>query len=206
MRLIDLSHRLDEATPVYPGDRIVSLRQERNLEADSYNAYALHTGLHAGTHIDVPLHLTACDKTAADYSIDRFAGEGLLLDLREDGNALKMHEAFRSLSLKNKAVLLYTGWDAQFRSGHYFTSHPAVSEALGAFLLSQDIKMLGLDFPSPDHPPFSFHRAALAQGIMILENLTGLGRLKGLPEFEVYALPLFIPAEASPVRAVCRIP
>ena len=86
----------------------------------------------------------------------------------------------------------------------YFERHPTVDETLADFLIASEIKMLGLDMPAPDHPPFSVHKKLLTAGIFILENLTGLERLNGVGEFEVIALPLKIEAEASLVRAVAR--
>ena len=87
----------------------------------------------------------------------------------------------------------------------YFTEHPVVSDELAEFLLSRKIKMLGMDMPAPDYHPFKFHKDLLMKGIFILENLTNLKELVLLKEFEVIALPLKISAEASLVRAVCKV-
>jgi kynurenine formamidase len=65
--------------------------------------------------------------------------------------------------------------------------------------------MLGMDMPAPDYFPFDFHKELLTNGIFLLENLTNLQELLGVNDFEVIALPLKIAAEASFVRAVCRI-
>jgi len=52
MKLIDISQKLDETTPVYPGDAAVMLSQVKTITEDGYNSYLLRSCLHAGTHID----------------------------------------------------------------------------------------------------------------------------------------------------------
>ena len=63
MKYIDLSHKIDNDIPVYPGDIEVSLIQIKNIETDKYNAFSFYSTLHAGTHIDCPMHLLDEDKT-----------------------------------------------------------------------------------------------------------------------------------------------
>ncbi|MCL1796221.1 MAG: cyclase family protein [Clostridia bacterium] len=203
MKLIDISHILDTQTPSYPGDPALSLSKCRALESDGYTSYLLISGLHTGTHIDVPMHLLKDDRVVADFSLDRFAGGGVLLDVRGE-TPIAMKRRYESRVTEGCVVLLYTGFDEHYGTKLYFTDHPAVSEELGSFLISRKIKMLGMDMPSPDHAPFPFHKALLANGILVLENLTNLNGLREHDAFEVIAFPLRISAEASPVRAVCR--
>lgn len=203
MRWIDISHVLDNQTPIYPGDYQTRLTQHKTLEKDDHNAVLLQTCLHTGTHVDLPLHLTANPRTAADFPLDGFAGKGVLLDVRGK-DVIAMKAAYEDLPLENSMVLLYTGFDQFYFDERYFHDHPIVSDELAAFLVSRRIKLLGMDMAAPDRPPFSVHKALFAQGIFVLENLTNLGALIGVESFEVLALPLKIAAEASLVRAVCR--
>lgn len=62
-----------------------------------------------------------------------------------------------------------------------------------------------MDMPAPDYPLFTYHKALLSNEIFVLENITNLQELLRVSEFEVIALPLKISAEASFVRAICRI-
>ena len=57
MRLIDLTHPIDSTTAVYPGDPPLVLVQNRWLARDHYNAYTVSSGMHVGTHVDLPLHM-----------------------------------------------------------------------------------------------------------------------------------------------------
>ena len=81
MTIIDLSHRICDGMPVYPGDVQTRLVQERFLSRDYYNGYTLHTALHAGTHVDAPMHLLDKDqRPIAELPLERFCGPGFLLD------------------------------------------------------------------------------------------------------------------------------
>lgn len=204
MSVIDISHPLDETIPVYPGDPPLRLTKRETEGRDGTISYYLETGLHAGTHIDMPLHMLPEGRCAADFPVERFMGEGVLLDARAE-RIITMKDAYAEAVKPGSIVLLYTGFDRMYRKDVYFTEYPAVGGELAAFLLSKNIKMLGMDTPAPDFPPFSFHKMLLAGGTFVLENLTNLQSLLYVKSFEVIALPLKIQAEASPVRAVCRV-
>jgi len=205
MRLIDISHVLDENTPVYPGDYKTALSKYKFIEKDYYNAYLLQSCLHTGTHIDMPMHLLDGDSRAAkDFPLERFFGNGVLLDVRGE-SVIEMKSVYSELVNENDIVLLLTGFDKNYYQDEYFTRHPAVSDELAEFFVSKRIKILGMDMPSPDYPPFPAHKKLIGNDIFILENLTGLQSLIGAEKFEVMAPPLKINAEASFVRAVCRV-
>ncbi|MDR1821407.1 MAG: cyclase family protein [Oscillospiraceae bacterium] len=202
MKLIDISHTLDGNTPVLPGDYKTALSRHKAIEKDWYNAYLLQSGLHTGTHIDMPMHLVDDDKYASDFPLDCFAGNGVLLDVRGE-NPIEMKPAYRERISARDIVLLYTGFAASYFREEYFTEYPDLSCELAEFLLSRKIKILGMDTPSPDHPPYTLHKELLRQGVFILENLTNLQALAGIGRFKVVAVPLKIRAEASFVRAFC---
>lgn len=204
MKWIDISHNLDETTPVYPGNYETTLSKIKSIEKDYYTAYLLKSGLHTGTHIDMPMHLIEDDKTAMDFSIDHFVGKGVLLDVRGE-KSIVMKAQYEEMINEQDIVLLFTGYDAHYFKEEYFSDHPVVSDELAGFLLEKKIKILGMDMPAPDFPPFTFHKALLNNGIFVLENLVNLGSLVDVDQFEVMAFPLKIKAEASFVRAVCKI-
>lgn len=202
--LIDISHTINEETPGYPGDIRSTLTKAKTFEQDCYTLYELNSGFHVGTHIDIPMHLIDDEKTVADFSPDSFIGQGVFLDVRNE-KEIGMKTEYQSIEFKNKVVLLYTGYEDRYFTESYFTSHPTVSEELADFFIEAKVKMVGMDLPGPDRFPFLIHKKLLSNQIFILENLTNLHEVKGAGEFEVIALPLKIQAEASFVRAVCRI-
>ena len=204
MKLIDISQTLNETTPTYPGDHKTTLSLYKTIEKDGFNAYLLHSGLHSGTHIDIPLHLTDDNKTAADFELERFCGKGVLLDVRDE-KTITMKTEYKKIISEQDIVLLLTNHDKHYGNEEYFTQHPTISEEFADYLLLKKIKMLGFDMPAPDYAPYTLHKKLLENGVFLLENLTNLQALTSVPSFQVMALPIKISAEASFVRAVCVI-
>ena len=57
MPIYDVSVPLSAATPTYPGDPGIEIRQWLTLAAgDPANVSLLHFGAHSGTHVDAPSH------------------------------------------------------------------------------------------------------------------------------------------------------
>lgn len=203
MKYIDLSHKIYGTMPVYPGDNEVSLVQERFLDKDYYNGYTLKTGLHVGTHIDCPRHLLNSDKTMVDYSLENFVGDGILLAAggeKEIGYKPEYEDKIK----KGDIVLIYTGTDKFYGSKEYYENHPIITMELAKFFVDKEIKLVGIDMPSPDYPPFEVHKLLLSNNIFIMENLTNLKDLLEVGSFEIFAQPLKLEAEASLVRAFAR--
>lgn len=86
----------------------------------------------------------------------------------------------------------------------YYEEHPLLDMDLCKFLLKKNIKMLGIDMPSPDKYPFEIHKFLLENKICIIENLTNLDKLLSTKNFEVIALPLKIKADCSMARVLAR--
>jgi len=205
MKFIDLSQTIDPQTPTYPGETPTRLWRERELAADGHVAYRLESGFHVATHIDMPMHFVDDNRTCADFAPDRFAGRGVVLDVRGE-NPIRHKSHYDGLIRRDDVVLLYTDHDALFNSNpqKYYTQHPIVDMDFVANLAEKQIKILGTDCCSPDYAPYDAHKVLLSQGIFIMENLTNLASLLDLEEFEVFAFPLKIAAEGSFVRAVAR--
>jgi kynurenine formamidase len=203
MNYIDLSHNINSKMPVYPGDKEVSLLKEKELSRDYYTAYVLSTGLHVGTHVDCPMHLVSSEITISEYGLEHFAGNGVLISA-EEIEEIGYKASYDKLINKGDIVLIYTGMDKIYGSDDYYIKHPYITKELAEFFVNKEIKMLGVDMPSPDFPPFEIHKLLLGNGIFIIENLRNLDKLKSVQCFEVFAQPLKIEAEASLIRAFAR--
>ncbi|MGI6344543.1 MAG: cyclase family protein [Bacillota bacterium] len=203
-RLIDLSHEIRSAMPVYPGDEPTELVQTRFLAEDQHNNHRLVIGMHSGTHLDAPLHMLGEGACIADLPLESFTGPGCLLDVRGQA-VIRWQPDYGDIVRPGSVVLLYTGHDRFFGEPRYFADHPCVDEEFCARLIEKKARLLGMDLPSPDRPPFRVHQALLRSGIYLLENLTRLDQLLGVRDFEVIALPLKLQADGSPVRAVARL-
>jgi kynurenine formamidase len=202
--IIDLSQTIVDNLPVFPGDIRTSLFQTKYLSIDKYNDHRLEVGMHAGTHIDGPMHLTESREYISDLAPEIFIAPGCLLDVRNQP-VIQWQPEFAESVAAGSIVLLSTGMDKVFGNPGYFTDYPEVSAEFCQRLVDKKIKMLGLDSASPDRFPYLIHKQLLANGIYVIENLTNLVKLAGKRSFEVIALPLKIKANGSPARVVARI-
>jgi kynurenine formamidase len=204
MELIDLSHTLSDSTPVYPGDSPLRLFQEKRLDKDHYNSFRLETNMHAGTHIDSPMHLTPSTDFIDSFPLDTFIGNGCVLDVR--GQEIISFKNEYSEKIKERdIVLLFTGHDLEFGKENYFEKYPVIDSDFANFLITKKIKMLGIDTPSPDKYPFEIHKLLFDHNILIIENMTNLGKLNDKKNFEIIAFPLKIKADSSLVRVMARV-
>jgi kynurenine formamidase len=210
--MIDLSHPLDHQTPVYPNDpppRITILdsaerpaaRGERRL-----NCSQISMGLHCGTHMDAPFHFFSAGQTIDQAPLEWCCGPALLVNLPEAVDYAQIepvHLADHEAKIRGaKRVVLNTLWHRRWGEANYFSEHPVLSGAAARFLVDCGVVLVGVDFPSVDHPPFPAHLVLLGNGVLIVENLTNLQAVK-TDIFQLAALPLRICGrDGSPVRAI----
>ncbi len=202
-RIVDLSQVIEDNMPVYPGDIRTNLFQSRYLGVNGYNDHRLDISMHAGTHVDSPMHMTESGTYICEAPLEPFIGPGCVLDVR-DRSVITLEPEHRQLVKDKGTVLLYTGWDKFYGEEKYYSGHPVLDEAFCEFLLQKNVRMVGVDMPSPDLYPFPVHKILFENGIFIIENLTNLDKLLGA-DFEVTALPLRIKADSSMARVVARI-
>lgn len=198
-KIIDLTRVIKNEMPVYPGDENTTITQKASIVQEGYNLYSLTTGMHAGTHIDAPLHFLDNYKFIADYPLERFMGRGKLIDVRNK-KQISYLQYFNEIIHEGDIVLFYTGYDKYYASPEYYTKHPVITQDLADFLVRRKVKLIGLDTPSPDYEPSPIHKTLLSNNIFIIENLCNLEKLLPYPDFDIIALPLKIKAEASLVR------
>ena len=101
-------------------------------------------------------------------------------------------------------------WSRRFTERGFYSDSPYLSEEACRWLVEQGVRLLGMDVPSPDNPVNSHgtandspnHVILLGAGVVLLEYLANLDRLRS-PEVFLAALPLHIPgADGAPVRAI----
>lgn len=207
----DLSHPLDDAVTVYPGDPAVEYAPAATHEADGYRVTEVRLGSHAGTHVDAPSHTEPDGRDLDDFDVGRFEFDARLVDCSGKG----AREPVRPADLPDDAgdldlLAVRTGWSDRWGTDRYF-DHPYLTEeaaklcadrgwSVGVDALSVDPSPRpGGDQPEPSGVPA--HRALLGSDRLIVENLTGLGACPPRFELRAYPLPLAA-ADGAPARAV----
>lgn len=205
MKFIDLTHTFKQDMPVYPGDPKPEFTQTAFLEQHGYNEIQIKTGMHTGTHMDAPLHMLKNGKRLSQYPPETFFGKGCLIDARNqksiDAPLLKGIQIN-----KGDIVLVLTGFDKKFGAPEYYEAYLEITESFAQKMIELGVKIVGMDTPSPDRPPFAIHKLLLKNDILLIENLTNLEELLHHAQFSVTALPTKFNTEAAPVRVVAQIP
>ena len=101
-------------------------------------------------------------------------------------------------------VFFDTGMSKHYHESEYYDNYPEMSVEIADYLMGRKVKAVGIDMCSPDHAPFPFHKILLGNNILIIENLTNLEALAG-KKFTVFAFPLRLALDGSPVRVVAEI-
>lgn len=201
--IIDLSVRLNEDMPVYPGDPKLAIKAAGTFTDDGYVGHAVSMGTHAGTHIDAPAHMIEGTKTLDKFSIDTFVGRGRYILVKDNQFSL---EAVHQAGIEPGDIVLFnTEMSYRFYDPVYFESYPVLSEEIARYLVEKKVKMVGLDTCSADNSDgFPVHKILLGANIPIIENLTNVEQLSG-HDFRVYALPLRFDLDGAPARVVAEV-
>ena len=201
---IDLSHSVTDGMVVYQGDPSVKLVQQSTFSRDGFSDFHFSSGMHSGTHLDGPMHLTSSPIRIAGLPLECFSGPGFLVNVHGQ-IVIDLPEMALDTLVPNSIVLFYSGFDQHWGKDLYFDHHPVLSEQTARMLVKKQVRMVGIDFPSPDYAPYNTHKILLDNQILILENLTNLVALLPYREFELLAFPLKMEADSAPVRVVARV-
>ena len=185
-RYIDLTHRIEESMPVFPGDPPPEIREVMTLGPDICTVQSIQLNNHVGTHLDAPSHFIEGGITVDKIPLESLIGKAVILDFTDKGkNDLITKEDLQSQKyriLPDSRVLIKTGWDVHFTSGAFYEHFPCLTPEAAEFLASLKIRLLGMDTPSPsplDDPGQTIHKTLLGAGVVILEsvqNLTSIDR------------------------------
>lgn len=184
------------------------------VEDDDINVQYYGAPTHVGTHVDAPRHFVPGGETIDDLPLDRFAGEGIVLDVSMDDPGEITADDLRSAGgdvREGDMVLLHTGWGEKYGDPDY-DPHPWLSVGAANWLVERGVTLLGCDFITPDIPvprrpdgwmEFPVHRTLLGEGVLIAEHLA-LGAVAG-ERIDVQGFPIKIRGgDGAPARFVAR--
>ncbi|HUG88738.1 MAG TPA: cyclase family protein [Actinomycetota bacterium] len=212
--LVDLSHPIEDGRGAFPGlppPRIGPIldhdasRERYQGKAEFFLGHA-EIATNTATYLDAPFHRFRDREDIAGISLDRVTAlPGLVVDASAEPGPVEIEAG----DLEGRAVLVRTGRDELWPSDEYWSRGPYLSErAIGA-LLGEGAALVGVDFGNVDDiedPSRPAHTRLLEAGVLIVENLRGLGPLPR-EDFRFTAAPVAVVGAASfPVRAFAEIP
>ena len=214
MKIIDLTLTISDKIPTFPGSPQPNFIPWENIKEDGYNLELLFLSSHTGTHMDAPHHFLEKGAKIHEISLKKLVSEAVLIKSKKKGGESitkidiqkfeKKHGKIASFS----SVIFYTGWQRNLQKKYYFTKNPGLSVSAAKYLASKKINLVGIDSPSIDlgkDSKFSVHQIFAKKGILIVENLANLEKIKS-SKFHLVVLPLKLKnATGSPVRAIAFV-
>lgn len=186
----DLSQLFHEAMPhaaVHPAPAFETVS---DVETDGIGVTQFTAVTHVGTHVDAPRHFVPGGATIDDLPLDRFAGEGVVVDVRCERPREIGVEDVRDAPGEVRdgdVVVLYTGWAEKYGTDAY-DPHPWLSPELATWFVERDVKLVGVDTITPDIPvphrpegwmAYPVHRELLGNGVLVAEHLGNLAPVAG---------------------------
>jgi arylformamidase len=217
---IDLTHRLRNGMPVWPGHPVFRQEWVSSFEkGDIACNHSLCLSEHTGTHFDAPLHFVPGARAIADVPVPRFFGRMLTIeasDMPPDSELpperiLAFEQAHGAIRTGD-AVMFHFGWERFWEhpqeAARFQKDWPGLSLAASLLLVERGVRIVGGDCMSIDRfgsTEFPAHRTLLGADILIGENFTNLSRLP--PVCYLVSLPLAIEGgSGSPLRAIALVP
>ncbi len=212
--LIDVSHSVENGMITYAGLPAPVISDFLSRE-DSKTRYAPGTEFHigkiemvanTGTYLDSPFHRYARGKDLAHLDLYSIANvDGVVLRCSDRQDPAITEEQFAQLDVRDKAVLVHTGWDRHWRTAEYSSGkHPYLTEGAANYLAKHGAILVGIDSFNIDATSDGnrpAHSVLLGYDIPVVEHLCGLG---DLPDngFKFFAVPVKVRLFGTfPVRA-----
>ena len=219
MTLVDVSHTVEHGMITYKGLPAPVISDYLTRE-DSRGRYAPGTEFHigkiemvanTGTYLDSPFHRYARGRDLAGLELDSIANlDGIVVRCIDGTDPTITEQYFSGVDVKNKAVLIHTGWDKHWRTEEYSSgSHPFLTEDAATYLAKHGATLVGIDSFNIDATRDGnrpAHSILLGHDIPIVEHLCGLGELPD-SGFKFFAVPVKVAQFGTfPVRAFAIVP
>jgi kynurenine formamidase len=163
MKLIDLTIPLGIGTPPWPTYEALQVKYFKRLAPNGANGQVLTHSNHLGTHLDGEIHFHTPGKDIADLELNDFlVGPGVVVDLSD---AVGDYQIYTSDMIEERVevregdiLVIHTGyhhfgWDQPHADEvRYMVKHPGPDREFTVWAKEKNIKWIGIDCGSADHP------------------------------------------------------
>lgn len=205
MRYHDISLNLSAETVRWVVAPPLEVHERRRMSrGDEVNASALTVSVHAGTHLDAPLHFVPDGASIDALPLERFIGPALVHAVDAERYITEAH--VRAIPLDGVSrVLFKTRNSALLKRPEYVADFVAFSVDAARALVARGVDLVGLDYLSVAHADeqVPVHRAFLDHGVVLLEGIDLSEVAPG--RYELICFPLRLAGlDGAPCRAVLR--
>jgi arylformamidase len=216
-QFIDLSHTIEDGLITYKGlpapviCDFLSRENSKGLyeEGTSFQIGKIEMVTNTGTYIDCPFHRFENGKDLSEMSLESFVDlEGIMIRIPFKKTLKITVDQVKNYPVKDRAVLIHTGWDVYWNTELYYENHPYLTQDAAEYLRDNGAKLVGIDSHNIDSTAGKsrpVHTTLLGAEILIVEHLC---QLQLVPEdgFTFSAVPpKFKGVGTFPVRAMAKV-
>lgn len=216
-RLIDLSHTIEAGLVTYKGlpapiicDYLSREDSRQFYEAGTeFQIGKIEMVTNTGTYLDCPFHRFKDGKDLSEIGLDAFTDlDGIVIRVPHTDTLAITEDHLREHELRNRAVLIHTGWDAFWNTETYYENHPFLTESAASYLRNYQVKLVGIDSHNIDDTTGRsrpVHTTLLGADILIVEHLCNLALVPDTGFTFSATPPKFKGVGTFPVRAMAKI-
>ncbi|MEO8664057.1 MAG: cyclase family protein, partial [Ignavibacteria bacterium] len=162
-----------------------------------------------GTYIDCPFHRFENGKDLSEVGLECFVDlDAIVISVPFTETLEISEEHLKNYEIRNRAVLIHTGWDRHWNTENYFENHPYLTKDAAEYLRDNGVKLVGIDSHNIDSTSGRsrpVHTTLLGAEILIVEHLCNLYLLPK-EGFTLSAVPpKFKGVGTFPVRAMAKV-
>jgi arylformamidase len=211
MRIYDVSVPISAATPTYPGDPGVEIRQWAALNrGDAANVTLFHFGAHTATHVDAPAHFIEGASKVDAMPLDALVGPARVILIPDEVDAIEASH-LSAQALEGTTRVLFKTRNSAFWSdtaGGFRQDFTYIAPDAARALVRAGVRLVGIDYLSVEKfksERHETHETLLSKGVVIVEGLDLREVAAG--NYELICLPLKIAGgtgDGAPARAILR--
>lgn len=162
LRVIDLTQNISHLTPPWPTYEPLQIKFFKRLAPNGANGQLITTSNHVGTHLDGPLHFDTAGRDIASLELEKLVGPAAVADISdiaEDFGIYTPQDIMDRVEVKKGDILIINtgyhkyGWDQpQADERRYMLRHPGPSMEFVDWVKEMELKWIGVDCGSADHP------------------------------------------------------
>jgi arylformamidase len=204
---IDISVPLHNGMAVWPGDPPMHIERIASIaDGHTSNVSAISSGLHAGTHIDAPLHFLDGRASVAEMPPGALVGPARVVAIR-DPKAIRLRDVEPLRVRRGERILFRTRNSKRcWRTSEFCLDYVYLTSEAAAHLVERGVAVVGIDYLSigaRDEDGHKVHRMLLQAGVWIIEGLDLSAAPAG--RYDLACLPLkVVGADGALARAIVR--
>jgi kynurenine formamidase len=217
-RYVDLSHTIHHGLATYkglPGPLIcdyLSREASRQNYSDGteFQIGRIEMVSNTGTYIDCPFHRFGNGRDLSETDLERFVDlPGVVVRVPWRERLEITPRDFVRVDVRDKAVLVDTGWSEHWNKNTYFDNHPFLTAEAATFLRNAGALLVGIDSHNIDDTRTKnsrpVHTTLLGAEILVVEHLCNLDELPQTGFTFSAVPPKFKGVGTFPVRAYAQV-